>query len=73
MTAITLDNSCRPDSIKSSEAEEDGGECVFYSAKRGYAEPGLGISSICDVAAKYGGGVEFKYEQGVFYASVLIG
>ena len=58
--------------MKASEQEEEGDERVFYSAKRGYAEPGLGISSICDIAAKYGGKVEFKYEEGVFYASVLI-
>ena len=72
MTAITLDNSCRPDSVKYSAREEAGDGPVFYSAKRGYAEPGLGISSVCDVAARYGGKVDFKYEEGVFYASVLV-
>lgn len=65
MVAITLDNSCAAEKI-----HQEG--TTFYSAKRGYQESGIGIGSICSVAAKYGGEAEFKCEGGVFYASILL-
>lgn len=70
MLAVTLDNSCRPGSVRRLETAED--RQTFYSAKRGYEEPGIGISSICDIAAKYHGEAEFAYRDGAFYASVLL-
>jgi len=70
MLVVTLDNSCLPESVR--QAGEMGRVPVFYSAKRDYAEPGLGISSICDIAAKCGGEAEFKCRDGGFYASVVL-
>jgi len=64
MDAVILDNSCDPATVR----ERDG---VFYSAKRGGDEPGIGISSIRDVVMKYGGDICFEHSGGVFRVSIL--
>ncbi len=64
MTAISVDNSCNTDIIKS---EGD----VFYSAKRGYDAPGIGMISICDIAKKYDGTYLFSHKEGIFKAQIF--
>lgn len=60
--SITVDNSCpNPPVMK------DG---FFLSSK--HSSKGTGTISIRNIAAQYNGIVDFKYESGVFYASVFL-
>lgn len=60
--SITVDNSCQnPPVIR------DG---VFLSSK--HSGPGTGTVSVRNIALQYNGIADFKYESGVFYASVFL-
>ncbi len=60
--SITVDNSCL-----SAPIEENN---KFLSTK--HSGPGTGTLSIRSIAAQYHGIADFKYEDGVFYASVFL-
>lgn len=62
---IFIENSCDAGSIR---REGD----IFYSSKRGYDAPSIGMSSIRDIAGKYHGSTEFRYKNGAFYAAVTL-
>ncbi len=62
--AVVMDNSCRMEQVR----EENG---IFFSSKRNYAEPGIGLASIQDVVKKYGGTVRFSHRESVFSAEIF--
>lgn len=59
---ILVDNSCAKTVLF------EGG--TPQSSKREGA--GIGISSICEIAGRYGGAARFEHKDGVFYASVYL-
>ena len=60
--SITIDNSCDEKPIK--EGKE------YRSSKRN--EVGIGLISVKNIVEKYDGITDFKYENGVFFASILL-
>lgn len=60
--SITIDNSCEEKPI-----QEGGG---YRSSKRD--EIGIGLVSVKNIAEKYNGVTKFKYENGVFFTSILL-
>ena len=59
---ITVDNSCL------AQPSSNGGG--FLSSK--HPGQGIGTLSVCNIAQQYHGLADFKYEGGVFYASVFL-
>ena len=62
MLAVTVDNGFNGTVKKSGEK--------YLSTKSEHR--GLGLSSLSDIAAKYGGGADFRNEENVFYSSVML-
>ncbi len=60
--ALVVDNSC------SQPIQRQDGRIRSTS----HEGPGIGTASICAVAERYGGTARFQYENGTFYASVLL-
>ncbi|MFR7819305.1 GHKL domain-containing protein [Candidatus Pseudoruminococcus sp.] len=60
--SITIDNSCEEKPIK--EGKE------YRSSKRN--DVGIGLISVKNIVEKYDGITDFKYENGVFFASILL-
>lgn len=60
--SITIDNSCAEEPL------QRGGE--YHSSKRN--DTGIGLISVKNIVEKYNGVTEFKYENGVFFTSVLL-
>ncbi len=60
--SLTIDNSCEKRPIQ--EGKE------YVSSKR--SEIGTGLISVKNIAEKYNGVTIFKYEDGIFFASVLL-
>lgn len=60
--SITIDNSCDRKPVQEKEQ--------YRSSKRN--ETGTGLISVKNIAEKYNGITEFKYENGVFFTSVLL-
>ena len=62
MIAITVDNGF--DGIIKQCGEK------YLSTKSEHR--GLGLSSLADIAEKYGGGTEFRHEENMFYSSIML-
>lgn len=60
--SITIDNSCDKPPV------QEGNE--YRSSKRN--EIGVGLVSVKNVVKKYNGIIDFKYEDGVFFTSILL-
>ncbi len=60
--SLTVDNSC--------DEKVEASDGVFLSSKTN--EAGTGLLSVKNIAEKYNGITDFRYRDGIFYASVLL-